>query len=458
MFNIPKIAIVGCGLTGAAAAIELLRKLTSPFDLLVIEPEERLGRGIAYGKSNSFHLLNVRAGKLGIHHGEPNDFAVWARGRSFGIRPPPEPSEPTRAFLPRQLFGTYVEARLVEHVSARPDVSFTHLRAEATRIRRCASGYEIAFERQPAITAQIVVLATGYGRRSAAGRFGRMPFGDLDPQEVRSARSALFVGTGLSFVDEFLRLRSRGFRGRALAVSRRGLLPQAHRANETPRPLGRAAIEADVGRLFREFRAAMQESELPGSAAVDLILGMRGELQPLWQSLDVHHQRRFLRHLLPYWSIARHRMPPEVQVQVAQSMKGGMLRIAAGRVSDADGQPRVRLAGGESLDSRFDLVFDCTGHRALVASPVIGSLVRQGLARVDPHGMGLSVADNGALIDRHGVRRRGLFALGPLGQGSLFEITAVPEIVSQCAAMASGLDERFRHARAAGRVGIDLHP
>jgi uncharacterized NAD(P)/FAD-binding protein YdhS len=456
MFNIPKIAIVGCGLTGAAAVIELLRKLTSPFDLLVIEPEERLGRGIAYGRADSFHLLNVRAGKLGIRHGEPNDFAVWARGRSFGIRPPPEPSEPTRAFLSRQLFGTYVEARLNEGIASRPDVSFTHVRAEAKRIRRSASGYEIAFERQPPITAQIVVLATGYGRRSAAGRFGRLPFGDLDPQEVRGARSALFVGTGLSFVDEFLRLRSRGFRGRALAVSRHGLLPQTHRANEAPRPLGR--IEADVGRLFREFRAAMQTSEPPGSAAVDLILGLRGDLQPLWQALDVRHQSRFLRHLMPYWSIARHRMPPEIQVQVAQSMKGGMLRIAAGRVSDADGHPRVRLAGGESVDSRFDLVFDCTGHRALVASPVIGSLVRQGLARVDPHGMGLSVADDGALIDRHGVRRRGLFALGPLGQGTLFEITAVPEIVAQCAAMASGLDERFRHARAAGRIGLDLHP
>jgi len=30
-----------------------------------------------------------------------------------------------------------------------------------------------------------------------------------------------------------------------------------------------------------------------------------------------------------------------------------------------------------------------------------------------------------------GCPRRGLFALGPLGQGSLWEITAVPEIVAQ---------------------------
>jgi uncharacterized NAD(P)/FAD-binding protein YdhS len=45
--------------------------------------------------------------------------------------------------------------------------------------------------------------------------------------------------------------------------------------------------------------------------------------------------------------------------------------------------------------------------------------------------LGLSVAPNGLVQGADGCPRRGLFALGPLGQGSLWEITAVPEIVVQ---------------------------
>jgi uncharacterized NAD(P)/FAD-binding protein YdhS len=35
-------------------------------------------------------------------------------------------------------------------------------------------------------------------------------------------------------------------------------------------------------------------------------------------------------------------------------------------------------------------------------------------------------------VSKSGTPTRGLFALGPLCQGSLWEITAVPEIVRQC--------------------------
>ena len=74
----PRLAIVGGGLTGAAAAMALLRRVTRPFELVIIEPEGELGRGVAYGKAEPFHLLNVRAGKLGVIAGRAGDFADWA--------------------------------------------------------------------------------------------------------------------------------------------------------------------------------------------------------------------------------------------------------------------------------------------------------------------------------------------------------------------------------------------
>jgi uncharacterized NAD(P)/FAD-binding protein YdhS len=441
----PRIVIVGGGLTGAAAAIQLLRTIDYSFDLVMIEPEEQLGRGLAYGKAEAFHLLNVRAGKLGIFPDQPNDFAAWARGRNFGIRPRFDPPEPSRAFLPRRLFGAYVEARLQEEIANRPDVSFVHLRSAATEVRRSPVGYEIAVENHPSVISHFVILATGYGRSSASSHLWRSPFTDFNPNLIHDARTVLLVGTGLTFVDEFLRLRSRGFRGEALAVSRHGLLPEVHRANEAPRNIGSLADDPNLATLLKSFRGAMEESDLPASAAVDLVLGLREKLQSIWLSLGVRQQRRFLRHLRPYWNVARHRLAPEIHVQLRHSMQNGMVKVAAARIINSDGnEVRIHARGEKPAERRFDLVFDCTGFRPEIRSPVILSLVKQGLARVDPHRLGLSVTPSGSLLTRHGAQSPGLFALGPLGHGSLYEITAVPEIVAQSAAMATCLRTEMR--------------
>ena len=70
-------------------------------------------------------------------------------------------------------------------------------------------------------------------------------------------------------------LRSLGFRGHALAVSRHGLLPEVHRPNEAPRDLGVIDADRRLHLLFTAFRKLMQEDELPAAAAVDLSLGLR---------------------------------------------------------------------------------------------------------------------------------------------------------------------------------------
>jgi uncharacterized NAD(P)/FAD-binding protein YdhS len=442
----PRIAIVGGGLTGAAAAIELLRTMTRSFDLTVVDPAESLGHGLAYGKAAPFHLLNVRAGRLGVLYDQPDDFAVWARGRNFGIRARHEPPDLSRAFLSRRLFGSYVETRLREEVASRPDVKFTHAQALATSVRRTPNGFVLSLGQHEPVTADILILATGYGSPSASSRFGRTPFADIDPDEVRAAKSALFVGTGMTFVDEFLRLRSLGFRGEALAVSRYGLLPEVHRVNETPRCLSSKAADLRLRSLLGAFRAAMEKSDLPAAAAVDLALGLReGGLQPLWQSLGLGQQRRFLRHLRSYWNVVRHRLPPEAHAQIRRAVQSGALKIEAARVTGIeDGEIRFQSRGALAGERRFDLAFDCTGHRPEIRSPLVQSLVRQGLARPDAHALGLAVDADGGMVNRLGVRMPGLFALGPLGHGSLYEITAVPEIVTQCAAMAKRLEAQLR--------------
>ena len=136
-------------------------------------------------------------------------------------------------------------------------------------------------------------------------------------------------------------------------------------------------------------------------AAVDVILGMRESIQTTWQSLSFDEQRRFLRHLRPYWNAARHRLAPEINVQLRHALQTGSLRVAPGRFVESGDAPLSEPLQGEA--GSFDLVFDCTGIRPDISNPLITSLVGQGLARPDAHGLGLMVGSDGC-VARDGRR------------------------------------------------------
>jgi uncharacterized NAD(P)/FAD-binding protein YdhS len=98
------------------------------------------------------------------------------------------------------------------------------------------------------------------------------------------------------------------------------------------------------------------------------------------------------------------------------------------------------------------LVFDCTGHRPEVASTLVKTITRSGLAAIDRHGVGLSVLNDGRVLSAQDRVTPGLFALGPLGQGSLYEITAVKEIVAQCTAAAIEISRSAHPAKSGLRA------
>jgi uncharacterized NAD(P)/FAD-binding protein YdhS len=92
----------------------------------------------------------------------------------------------------------------------------------------------------------------------------------------------------------------------------------------------------------------------------------------------------------------------------------------------------LRKRGARSVETiETDLAYDCAGFKPDLDQPLIRSLFAQGLARSDPHRLGLAVQRNGQVIGEEGEVADRLFAIGPLCQGTLWEITAVPEIVAQ---------------------------
>ncbi len=70
-------------------------------------------------------------------------------------------------------------------------------------------------------------------------------------------------------------------------------------------------------------------------------------------------------------------------------------------------------------------------------------MLAQGAMVANPLGIGVRVAENGALIDAGGVASKRIFALGPARFGTLIETTAIPEIREQAHALADWLTTAF---------------
>lgn len=440
------LCVVGGGFTGAAAAIACLARLERPFCLVVVEPSASLGRGVAYGAHHPLHLLNVRTRDLSVRASQPGDFLNWAfRQLDQGENHAGLHDGLAHTFLPRQLFGEYVRERFYEAVEARGDVEFKLVNALATSCAREGNRFTLRFDRAEPLQADVVLLATAYGLQASAPTSALAPFDSLPPERINSASTMALIGSGLTMVDVLLGTRRDGFQGKVIVISRRGQLPRPHAAKGVvPTEIGLPRSKRISG-LTGSVAIACAAAEAHGRPWQAIINDVRSSLQDIWQDLPVEEQARFLRHVRPLWDAHRHRLPPDVHGRLQSEFDEGGAVLLRGRVTEVERAGEGfrltlrRRGSNETEVLTTDLAFDCTGHRPDLASPLIERLVSQGNASVDAHRLGLAVQPNGQTLDRGGAPTPGLFALGPLCQGTLWEITAVPEIVRQCDAAAHSI-------------------
>ena len=454
------VGVIGGGFTGAASAIACLARLPEPFRLVLIEPSAVLGRGVAYGSHHPLHLLNVRTRDLSIRASQPGDFLNWAfRQLDQGENHAGLHDALAHTFLPRQLFGEYVRQRLFETVEQRPDVEFSVMPTTARALRAERGGYLIELDRGENVLCDAVILATAYGVQRASTRGALAPFEPLPPERVARAQSIAVIGSGLTMVDVLIGARRDGFRGIATIISRRGQLPRPHAAKGVvPHQLALPRSK-HVSMLEASLRIACEIAEDGGAPWQAVINGLRLSLQDIWQELPVGEQARFLRHLRPFFDAHRHRLPLEVHTRLMSEFDKGHAVLLRGSVMKVE-----RNAGGFTLEilrrgattpeiMETDLAFACSGFKPDLDQPLIKGMIEAGLARPDIHRLGLAVEPNGQMLGRGSDVTRGLFAIGPLCQGTLWEITAVPEIVRQADAAALSLAALQVPVRESGTVG-----
>lgn len=446
------IAIIGGGFSGTMLAVQLLRGARGAVSVVLLERGPVPGRGVAYGTQFEGHLLNVRAKNMSAYPDVPDHLVRWAeRNYSSSVKPDD--------FLPRTVYGQYISTQLREAVRSRPGY-FRCIQDEAVALTlseaRDATGKRVAEIRLASgttVVADKVALALGNfppadlslpGKTSNSPRFIANPWSAKVPEAHRD-KAVLLIGSGLTSVDTAIGLRARGFEGTIHILSRRGLLPQSHRATPPPPPFWNANSPRTVRGLLHQTRLEIKAAETNGLNWRQIVDSLRPVTQKIWQSLPPAEQHRFLRHLRTYWDVHRHRIAERIADQLTLQHRSGEIQIHAGRITeyreDADGVDiayRERKTG-KTAKFRVDHVFNCTGPDAdyrRVGSPLLLDLLEKKLARPDEVSLGLDISNEGSLLDTNATPSDILFALGPLRKGKLWESVAVPELRVQAAELA----------------------
>ena len=427
------VLIVGAGFSGTLLAINLLRQPDVRV-VLVERDGTRLARGTAYGTPRPEHLLNVRASNMSAYPDEPGHFERW-----IGL----DDEKGRIRFVERATYGRYLQEQLAEQTRTAGDDRCVIITGEAVSARRRAvSGFDVTLRDSTVLECDTLVLAQG-----------NLPPGDLphfdglgsehyysDPWSrdwltgLAPTDHVLLLGTGLTAVDAIVSLDKAGFTGKITALSRRGLKPQSHLAKGPhPGPIDRPV--ANGSHLVRHVRT---RAETVGwHAAVD---ELRPHMQDLWRRLDHGAQRRFLRHLRPYWDVHRHRIAPEIAARLRQWEEEGRLHFEAGKVTRVIPYGNSlfvewRVRGEERTDSvEISRIINCTGPQGDIrrcSDPLLLDLFEQGIIRSDAHNLGLDVDRFGQTLNSDGRSQTDLVALGPLTKGEAWEVIAVPDIRRQ---------------------------
>ncbi|MFT3974119.1 MAG: FAD/NAD(P)-binding protein [Amaricoccus sp.] len=456
----PVVAILGGGLSGAVTALNLGQTLgPDAAEIVVVEPREMLGGGLAYSTGDAAHRINVPAAKMTIVSDQPNHFMDWLAAERITM----SPSTLTLRgdFFPeRRIFGRYIAAQLAPLV-ARGIVR--HCCTSAVAARRAEGRWLIDLADGTSLVADFVVLAMSHPAPAVPGVLRDLagspalvadPYDNARIAALAGTERILIVGTGLTSADVVASLDRLGHRGRITALSRHGLRSRGHGVVEHPSEADFATDPAQTAvSLLRRIRAAVAADAALGQSWHATLDRVREQGPAIWAALPAGERRRLVRHLRTAWDVHRFRVAPQVEDVVEREMRRGRLDVVAARLVTARETPdgievAWRPRGSATVvTATFGAVVVTTGpdHGTILQSnPVFRTLAADGLLCADPNGLGLLVEDHCRSVDAGGGLSDTLLVAGPLARGHVGELMGVPEATRHAEHVAGILSARIR--------------
>lgn len=449
------IAIVGGGLSGTVTAIKIMQAFDEPVHISLFErTSKQLYRGVAYSSSLILQPLNVRAGQMNIWGDKPGHFFKW-----LSNKPDPRLNKfDEHDFVNRHLFGDYLKNCFEDMVKEKPQHRVTVVYEEVSQIEKherfVVKGINESIE------ADVVVLALGnfppgdiLKLDNAADKsfYVSNPWASDWLTTVQQDDEILFLGSGLTTIDQIVNLFEQGHRGKIHVMSRRGLIPLPHaKYHHVPVPPMQLKEGIELRDILRELRQRIDNSK-----TVDwrnFIDAIRQQVPAIWKLMSYAERTRFLRHVRPYWEIHRHRIPAETHHIITKKIETGQVSVLAGNLievipsgkfAEAIIRPRAEQF---HVRLRVSKIVNCTGPQCdfrKIEQPLIRDLSTKGWLQHDELNLGLAVNDDGQLISRDGSAVNNVYTIGPLRKGAMWECTALREISTQADQLTGKLKADF---------------
>jgi uncharacterized NAD(P)/FAD-binding protein YdhS len=449
--------IVGGGASGALLALHLLKSdKTGKWKITLTERNTEFGTGLAYGVHNNVHhLLNVRAKQLSCFADQPNDFCNYLLEAGSNAGPDD--------FVSRRMFGDYLKNRLLKTAESNKRLTFLQDEiSEAKPSETDAEGYVCKTKSGTEINCSHLVLACGNllpaAPAAATPDILSHPAYEANPwnystfDKLKGDDNIVLIGSGLTMSDLVAELISRGHRGNILSVSPHGFLPAQHQPPQPVWPgfgdelLNAKTLDAQI-RIFRKQLHAAAEMNIGWTAVTD---SLRPWLQRLWLESDDEWRSNFIQHVRHIWGVARHRLPPATADVLFSAIDNNQLSVVAGRIKamkpEGNEMQITWIPRGTNKLQTITAakVINCTGPSSRWAEQgpeLIKQLFADRKIAYDRSGLGLNALSGGELLNTEGQVQPRMFAIGPMIRGVLWEITAIPEIRAQAAALAAKLTD-----------------
>ncbi|PYB75313.1 FAD/NAD(P)-binding protein [Rhizobium wuzhouense] len=446
-----RIAIIGGGYTGAITAYLLAQRSHENLaSITVFEPRETLGAGLAYGSGDLDLRLNVAAHRMRAVPGVPTAFFKWLEDNS---RLSTDPASITRGgtFSRRRDFGLFMNDLLKPLIEAG---QIAHVRQYVTEVQRNRSSWSITRSDGRVDEADTLIIATGHASPKIPDQIPAslvrsrrcIPADRLDAaiSEIAPAESVLVLGTGLTALDVVASLKTHGHTGPIHLMSRSGLLPRPHASGDFAPHGVFETTDATARGLLRQVRSLVAETERNGLPWQSVMDALRHQGQAIWTQLPEPEKKRVLRHLRRIYEVHRFRMPPQVEA-LLDKQGSSPIDVSRGRlerVRDVNGKLEVQVGrpmGQGNTPLEVDRLVIATGPDAanmLDYQTLLRSMRDSGHLVPNALGLGIACDAHCRAVSSAGVPQASLLIAGPLTRGTFGEITGVPEIAAQAAAIA----------------------
>lgn len=442
--ELPVVAVIGGGFSGAAFALHLNALSGGQARIVVYEPRERLGAGLAYSTEDAAHRINVPAGRMSVYPDDPESFLRYLATTNKNMTDAGLIGRDGLPYPRRQVFGDYVASELGPLLASG---AVEHRRAEVISITSSGSDWHITDSRGGDLQAQFVVLAASHP--SPALLRPLLPFANHPKlvadvtvpaalHEIEPDDRVLILGNGLTAADVVASLEKRGHRGTILSVSRRGCARAATRPPCRSRSaIFRPSLLTTASALLHAIRRSIREAEAQGLTWHAVLDAVRAQAFAIWRALPVIERRRIVRLARPFWDAHRFRIAPQVEDALDRAIATGRLSIRAARLKQVTQEGaafRVTLSQRNKPDLEehlLDAIVVTTGpahDHILQSQPFLAGLAEQGHIGACETGLGIACNLDARALNSEGEPVENLLVAGPLARGTFGELMGLPQV------------------------------